>query len=120
MVDVALDRRARHRCGRAVVSVVRDVTLRVVITGRVQGVGYRAFVEYEALKNGVGGWVRNRRDGSVEAVFSAEAGAVAAMIAACREAPPGAYVDGLHQRVGTAEDLALRRPGEVFSMLATA
>ena len=49
--------------------VIRHVTMR----GRVQGVGYRAFVEHEALKRGIEGWVRNRRDGSVEAVFAGRA-----------------------------------------------
>ena len=42
----------------------------VIVHGRVQGVGFRAFVEHEALRRGLEGWVRNRRDGSVEAVFA--------------------------------------------------
>jgi acylphosphatase len=92
----------------------------VVILGRVQGVGFRAFVEYEALKRGVGGWVRNRRDGSVEAVFEGEPGAVSGLIEACGKGPLGARVDALHQREGTADDLKLRRPGERFSVLPTA
>jgi len=92
----------------------------VIVRGRVQGVGFRAFVEYEALKHGVGGWVRNRRDGSVEAVFAADAEAVATVIDACRKGPPGARVDSLTQREGTADELKLVRPGEVFSMLPTA
>jgi acylphosphatase len=92
----------------------------VIVHGRVQGVGFRAFVEYEALKHGVGGWARNRRDGSVEAVFAGEAAAVSAMIEVCGKGPPGARVDALHQREGAAEDLKLRRPGELFSLLATA
>ena len=46
----------------------------MIVHGRVQGVGFRAFVEHEALQRGVEGWVRNRRDGSVEAVFAGEAG----------------------------------------------
>ena len=92
----------------------------VMVHGRVQGVGFRAFVEYEALKYGIGGWVRNRRDGSVEAVFAGDADVVSAMIEACRTGPPGARVNALHQREGTADDLALLRPGELFSMLPTA
>jgi len=91
----------------------------VVVRGRVQGVGFRAFVEYEALQRGVGGWVRNRRDGSVEAVFIGGAETVTAIIEACRTGPLGARVDALHQREGTAEDVNLRRAGEVFSVLAT-
>jgi len=96
-------------------NTVRHVT----VHGRVQGVGFRAFVEHEALKFGVGGWVRNRRDGSVEAVFAGEANTVAAMIEACGIGPPGARVDALHQREGTADDLKPVRAGEVFSMLPT-
>jgi acylphosphatase len=95
--------------------VIRHVTFR----GRVQGVGYRAFVEHQALTRGIGDWVRNRRDGSVEAVFSGDAEIVAAMIEACRRGPFGARVDALDQREGTEADLAPRRPGEVFSVLAT-
>ena len=44
----------------------------IVVHGRVQGVGFRAFVEHEALKRGLEGWVRNCRDGTVEAVFKGE------------------------------------------------
>ncbi len=47
-----------------------DIICHVVVRGRVQGVGYRAFVEDEANRRRLRGWVRNRRDGSVEAVFS--------------------------------------------------
>ena len=50
------------------------VTRHVSFRGRVQGVGFRAFVEHAALKAGLEGWVRNRRDGSVEAVFAGPAG----------------------------------------------
>ena len=67
-------------------SVIRHV----VVRGRVQGVGYRAFVEDEALRLGLEGWVRNRRDGTVEAVFSGADEAVAAMIEACRRGPSAA------------------------------
>ena len=92
----------------------------VVIRGRVQGVGYRAWAEYVALKHDLEGWVRNRRDGSVEAVFAGPAHAVAAVIAACRSGPPGAWVEAIDERDGSGNALALRRPGERFSVLATA
>jgi acylphosphatase len=92
----------------------------VVIRGRVQGVGFRAWTEYTALEHGLQGWVRNRRDGSVEALFVGPAHAVAAMIVACRQGPRGSRVDGIDQRDGTAEELALRRRGELFSVLPTA
>jgi acylphosphatase len=91
----------------------------VTVHGRVQGVGYRAFVEHEALRRGIEGWVRNRRDGAVEAVFKGERETVAAMIEACRTGPFGARVEALDQREGSEGDLKLRRPGELFSMLAT-
>ena len=64
----------------------------VVITGRVQGVGFRFWVEAEAVSRGLDGWVRNRRDGSVEAVFLGTDGAVEAMLAACQVGPASALV----------------------------
>ena len=92
----------------------------VLIRGRVQGVGFRAWIEYTALARGLEGFVRNRRDGSVEAVFAGPAGALMAMIEACHRGPPGARVDALDQRAGGPDELALRRPGELFSVLPTA
>ena len=92
----------------------------VVIRGRVQGIGYRAWTEYTALDQGLEGWVRNRRDGAVEAVFAGSAAAVAEMIEACRQGPPGARVDAVEERPGTPDDFALRRPGDQFSVLPTA
>ena len=68
-------------------------TVHAVITGMVQGVGYRAWVEREAVARGLSGWVRNRRDGSVEAVFSGEEGAVQAMLVACHSGPRMAVVE---------------------------
>ena len=96
--------------------VIRHISVR----GRVQGVGFRAFVEHEALKHHVGGWVRNRRDGTVEAVFSGEATAVAAAVDACRRGPFGARVDALYEDDDGADDLKLVRPGDVFSVLPDA
>ena len=92
----------------------------VIIRGRVQGVGYRAFVQHEALRRGVAGWARNRRDGSVEAVFAGPPEVVDAITAACRQGPPGARVSGLAVEEGGPEALEARRPGEVFSVLPTA
>ena len=92
----------------------------MVVRGRVQGIGYRAFVEHAALKLGIEGWVRNRRDGAVEAVFKAPRETVEAMIEACRKGPFAARVDALDQREGTEDDLKARRPGELFSVLPTA
>jgi acylphosphatase len=103
------------------VDVIRQVLIRqVLIRGRVQGVGFRAWTEYTALERGLQGWVRNRRDGAVEALFAGPPDAVAAMITACHQGPRGSRVDGIDQRDGTAEELKLRRGGELFSVLPTA
>lgn len=91
----------------------------VSIRGRVQGVGYRAFVEREALQAGVEGWVRNRRDGSVEALFAGEENVVRKLIEACRNGPFSARVDALQEREAASDEMALRRPGELFSVLPT-
>jgi acylphosphatase len=96
-----------------------DVIFRVVVSGRVQGVGYRAWTEMMALARGVEGWVRNRRDGSVEALFAGSEEVVLTMIELCREGPPGARVAAVDQREAGSEDLALRRSGEVFSVLGS-
>jgi len=69
--------------------------IHVRIEGRVQGVGFRAWTETEAKALELAGWVRNRRDGSVEAVFQGEEDAVKAMLDLCRAGPHGARVDRL-------------------------
>jgi len=91
----------------------------VVIRGRVQGVGYRAWTEYTARDHGLEGWVRNRRDGGVEAVFAGPPGTVAAMIEACRRGPPGARVDAIEEREERADELAMRGRDQ-FAVLPTA
>jgi acylphosphatase len=94
-----------------------NVTVVVVVRGRVQGVGFRAWTEVTALELGLGGWVRNRRDGSVEALLIGPDEVVSTMIERCRGGPPGARVDTVDQREAGSADLALRRPGDLFSML---
>jgi acylphosphatase len=95
------------------------VVRRLVIRGRVQRVAYRAWAQHRALERGLEGWVRNRADGTVEAVFAGPEREVEDMIEACRRGPPGAQVDGLDQRDGDLDDVALRRRGEMFSVLPT-
>jgi acylphosphatase len=97
-----------------------DVIFAVMIRGRVQGIGYRAWAEVTALELGVEGWVRNRRDGSVEAVLAGSEEVVLTMIELCRDGPPGAEVTAIDQREAGAVDLALRRPGDLFSVLPNA
>jgi acylphosphatase len=77
-------------------------TVRLVITGRVQGVGYRIWAERTARSLGVRGWVRNRTDGSVELLATGDNGAITALIEACRRGPRAALVTDLI--VDDAED----------------
>ena len=96
-----------------------DAIRHVTISGRVQGVGYRYFVEHEARSRDLEGWVRNRRGGSVEAVFAGPAEAVTAMIAACRRGPSSARVEAVHDEAASPDMLKLREAGERFSVLPT-
>jgi acylphosphatase len=91
----------------------------VTISGRVQGVGYRDWVEHRAAASRLEGWVRNRRDGSVEALFSGPAAIVANMVAHCRRGPPSARVEAVTEEPAGAAELDLRRAGEGFSVLPT-
>jgi acylphosphatase len=91
----------------------------VTITGRVQGVGYRAWVEHRARAQSLEGWVRNRRDGSVEALFAGSADVVAAMVASCRHGPSSAWVEAVQEEPAGSDALNLRRAGERFSVLPT-
>jgi acylphosphatase len=92
---------------------------RVMIRGRVQGVGFRAWTEYEAERRALDGWARNRRDGSVEAVFAGPPDAVADMVEACRRGPPMSRVDTVETHEAHLNDLGQRRSGEKFSLLPT-
>lgn len=67
----------------------------VIVTGRVQGVWFRDSCQTLARRAGVAGWVRNRPDGSVEAVFEGEDGAVEALLTWCHEGPERARVDSV-------------------------
>lgn len=70
-------------------------TVRLCITGQVQGVGYRLWMTRTAASLGLRGWVRNRTDGGVEALVTGPPEAVAAMIDASRKGPFGAHVTGV-------------------------
>ncbi|MGB9115949.1 acylphosphatase [Bradyrhizobium sp.] len=93
--------------------------LLVSIRGRVQGVGYRAWVEYQATAVGLEGWVRNRSDGSVEALFAGPSAVVADMVSSCRRGPSSARVVAVEEEAGGPDALGLRHAGELFSVLPT-
>ena len=93
-----------------------QMIVRVTIGGYVQGVGYRAWMEMEARAGGVRGWVRNRLNGDVEAVFAGPPDAVEALCAACWRGPALARVDKV--KVAEADPAALG-PGAGFRQLAT-
>ena len=80
------------------------VAFRVEIYGRVQGVWFRAWTEKTARNKGLSGWVRNRSDGSVEALIVGPANEVEAMIGECSQGPPAARVDDVVRQVYTGED----------------
>lgn len=77
-------------------------TVHVMISGRVQGVGYRAWTRREADRRGLSGCVCNRRNGAVEAVFSGDAEAVDAMLVAVQSGPVCAQVKAVETREGTS------------------
>jgi acylphosphatase len=85
----------------------------------VQGVGFRAFVEDEAARHGVEDWVRNRRDGTVEAVFAGDAKTVDDMIAVCRKGSYASRVDGIEVRDASADELGRRGSKDKFAVLPT-
>jgi acylphosphatase len=97
-----------------------DVIRHVMIRGHVQGVGFRYWTTREAIRLGLTGWVRNRRDGSVEALFVGPADVVAEMMARCRQGPESARVDDIEDQPVTTNAEKMIRPGERFSQLPTA
>jgi acylphosphatase len=79
------------------------VTKHLLITGRVQGVGFRFYMERKARELGIGGWVRNRRDGAVEAMIQGSSAAVETMIAWARRGPPSAVVADVRVTDGSGD-----------------
>ncbi|MGB8278497.1 MAG: acylphosphatase [Methylovirgula sp.] len=86
-----------------------ETIVRVRVCGRVQGVGYRVFTQTEAMARGITGWVRNRSNGDVEAVFAGRIEAVDALCEICRQGPPLAFVEALE--ISIADDSALKETG---------
>jgi len=93
------------------------VTLHLRVSGRVQGVGYRDALRAEAGSSGIAGWVRNRRDGTVEAVVQGTPEAVEKILAWARRGPPGARVVDVGAQSAQGE---LDRPYSGFEQLPTA
>ena len=81
------------------------VRRRVRVSGRVQGVGFRAATQAKAEACGVAGWVRNLPDGSVEAALEGDADAVAALVEFCRAGPRLARIERVEVREESAEGL---------------
>ena len=83
-----------------------DTALRIVVTGRVQGVGFRAWTCGEARRRHIRGWVRNRRDGTVEALLIGPPDAIEAIVEACRRGPSSARVTEI-TRANAADDSSI-------------
>ena len=86
-------------------------TVHIRIEGRVQGVGYRGWVEVTARELSLTGWVRNRHDRSVEAVLQGPETLVSDMLTRCEKGPPGARVDKiqiLNEEAGTFDSFEVR------------
>ena len=96
-----------------------DAIRRLTVQGRVQGVGYRAWVERQARTRGLEGWVRNTSGGNVEALFSGPENVVAEMVASCRRGPSSARVAAVVEESANSDALGLRQAGERFSVLPT-
>ncbi len=86
-------------------------TAHLSIRGLVQGVGFRDAFSLRALEHGLDGWVRNRRDGSVEALIQGDARAVEALIRWAHHGPPAARVDRLETRPASCDEAATVQPG---------
>lgn len=86
--------------------MTRSTRRRVVVSGHVQGVFFRDSVRRLAASRGVGGWVRNRPDGTLEAVFEGERETVEALLDFCREGPRGARVERVEVSEEPPEGLA--------------
>jgi acylphosphatase len=83
--------------------MTQDIAVRIFVSGRVQGVWFRGWTVGAAAARGLRGWVRNRRDGRVEALLIGPADAVEAVVRDCHTGPPAARVDTV-ERSNAADD----------------
>lgn len=89
----------------------RQRTVRVRISGRVQGVGFRAWTRSQSRSFGLVGWVRNEPDGSVSALISGQADSVSSMLERLRQGPPGASVSRIEaedEQAGPLQNFEIR------------
>ncbi len=96
-----------------------SVIVRVVVHGKVQGVGYRAWTQYKARQRDLDGWVRNREDGTVEAVFAGVTEVVEAMVIDCRRGPRLSQVTQVARFEAGDAELGLRGMATEFVQLPT-
>jgi len=94
--------------------------LRTVVRGRVQGVGFRAWTQHQAQLHDLEGWVRNLRDGSVEAMFAGPLGRIELVLKALREGPHGSEVEAVEEYPATAEEFGDRPTSGGFAVRRTA
>ncbi|MDF7663282.1 acylphosphatase [Bifidobacterium sp. ESL0763] len=95
-----------------------EVRVRAVVTGMVQGVGYRYFTVNAASRLGVAGWVRNRRDGSVEVEAQGDAEAVSALVKTLNDGPRWGHVDHVAVRGEAVRNLPSSSPRRRFEVRA--
>jgi acylphosphatase len=93
--------------------------LRVVIRGRVQGVGFRAWTQHQAQLHGLEGWVRNLSDGAVEAMFAGPQERVELILKALREGPHGSEVEAVEEYPATEQEFGKPMGGK-FAIRKTA
>lgn len=97
---------------------MNEIAVQVQITGRVQGVGYRAWLAQLAGTLGVRGWVRNRHDGWVEAVLAGPENTVEPALVLIERGPPGARVDDVAVRPAQPDELALAPTDGSFAVMS--
>ena len=95
------------------------IIIRVVVHGKVQGVGFRAWTQYKARQRDLDGWVRNRTEGTVEAVFAGPAEIVEMMVEGCARGPRLASVIRVERFQASEDDLGLRGMASEFVELPT-